>query len=51
MEDGEAAVWIFVHTHGGFDIVATVAIGRDLQDVAVVDDAIVGAHGTLFLQA
>ncbi len=37
--------------YGRFDVVATVAVGRDLQEVVVIDDAVIGAHGTLFLHA
>jgi len=51
VEDCQLPVRIFVDAYGCFDVVATVAVGRDLQEVVVVDDAVIGAYGTRFLQA
>ena len=51
MEDRQLPVRIFVDADGRFDVVATVAVGWDLREFGVVDDAGIGAHAALFLQA
>ena len=49
MEDGEAAVGIVVHPHGRLDVVVAVAVGRDLQAEAPVDDTVVAADLAVLL--
>ena len=49
MEDSQLAVRIFMDPDGSFDVVATMTVGRDLQELVVIDDAVIGAHRALFL--
>ena len=51
IEDGEAAVGILMHAHGGPDIVIAMALGWNLEAAPVVGDAIVGADHPILLQA
>ena len=51
MEDRQLAIGIFVDAYRRFDVVAAMAVGRDLQELSLVDDAVIGAHGALFLEA
>jgi hypothetical protein len=51
IEDGEPAVGILVHAHGGADIVPAMVLGRDLEAAAVPGDAIVGADHAILLDA
>ena len=49
MKDREVAVWIFMHPHCRLDVVTTMSVGRDLQKLVVVGDAVIGTDGALFL--
>src|SRR5260370_22131058 len=51
VEDGEQAVGIFVHAHGGADVVMAVPLGGTLQGAPVVGDAIVAADAPVLLVA
>src|SRR5260370_37139153 len=51
VEDGEQAVGIFVHAHGGADVVMAVALGWNLQGAPVVGDAIVAADDPILPDA
>jgi hypothetical protein len=51
VEDGEPAVRVLMHAHGGADIVVAMALRRNLQTAAVPGDAIVGADHAILLDA
>jgi hypothetical protein len=51
IEDGEPPVRVFMHPHGGPDIVLPMALGRNLEAASLVGDAIVGANHPILLQA
>ncbi len=49
MEDGEVVVGIFMYAHLRFDVVAAMPIGRELQQLFVIHDAVIGTHHAVFL--
>ena len=51
VEDGEPAVGILVHAHGGADVVMAMALGRNLEAAPVEGDAVVGADHAVLLDA
>lgn len=51
MKDRELLIRILVHAHLRFDEVAAVPLRRDLQGLAAVGDAVVGAYRAGLLDA
>ena len=51
MKDRQRAIGMLMHPDGGFDVVATVIIGRNLKRHVVVAHAVVVAHDTRLLHA
>ena len=51
VEDGQATVGVLVHANRRLDVMSTMALGRDLQAAALPDDAVVGAHAAILLDA
>ena len=51
IEDGEAAVRILVHAHGGADIVVAMTLRRNLEAASVEGHAIVGPDHAILLDA
>lgn len=49
MKDRQRAIGMRMHPDGGFDVVATVIIGRNLKRHVVVAHAVVVAHDTRLL--
>ena len=51
VENGERAVGVLVHPYGCLDVMASVAIGRDLQNPPLIADGIVVADDPFLLDA
>src|SRR3979411_1234937 len=51
VEDSQAAVGVFVHTHGRAHIVPAMLLRRNLQAAPVPGDAVVGANDAVLLDA
>ena len=49
VKDGQGTVAVVVHANLRFDVVAAMAIGRNLQQLVLVGDTVVRTHHTLFL--
>ena len=44
MKDGELVVGIFMHPDLGFDVMTAMAISRDLQELGLVSDTVIGPY-------